>query len=263
MVSQLVVLRDVAGLLVPRGAVGGLAPGERIWSARFTDDRAYLVTFRNMDPLWVIDLGETVRVLGEVEIPGVSTYLHPVDDDTLLAIGYGPGPDGTNLDWNSVQVSLFDLSDLSKPRRADVIDLTPEGGYSWSGATQEHRAFTYWQAVDTLAVPMTTMISREVPNMEAGYCCEYVNEQHLGLVLIHVDLDARQLSLHGEVDQDHLAGSDGWGPGIERSWFLGFPDTGPVSVYAMSPLGVTSNDLDSLARQASVAFPPPEPVYYD
>lgn len=260
MVSQLVVFREAAGILVPRGAVGGLAPGERIWSARFTDDRAYLVTFRNMDPLWVIDLGDTVRVLGELEIPGVSTYLHPVDDETLLAIGYGPGPDGQNLDWNSVQVSLFDLSDLSKPRRADVLDLTPSNGYSWSGATQEHRAFTYWEAIDTLAVPVATTISHEV---RTGFGTEWRNEQHVGLQLIYVDRGSMELSIHGEVDQDHLAIQDGyWGAGIERSWFLGYPDTGPVSVYAMSPYGVTSHDFGSLARQGSVAFPHPEPAYY-
>jgi hypothetical protein len=263
MVSQVIVLKDVAGALVPRGAVGGIAPTERIWSARFTDDRAYIVTFRQMDPLWVIDLGDDVRVLSELKIPGVSTYLHPLDDETLLAIGYGAGPDGTNMDWSHIEVSLFDLSDLSKPKRADVLSLTPESGYSWSGATQEHRAFTYWDAIDTLAVPVTTTITREVPGRSGSYCCEYVSEQHIGLDLVHVDREAMQLNLHGEVDQDHLATSNSYGPGIERSWFLGYPDTGPVSVYSMSVLGVTSNDLDTLVRQATVAFPQPEPIYYD
>jgi hypothetical protein len=259
MVTQLVVFEEAAGLLVPRGSVGGLAPGERIWSARFTDDRAYLVTFRNVDPLWVIDLGDTVRVLGELHIPGVSTYLHPIDDDTLLSIGYGPGPQGQDLDWSRVQVSLFDLSDLDDPRRADVLDLTAPGGYSWSGAVDEHKAFTYWEAVDTLAVPMTTTISREV---DRGSYTDWVYEQHIGLQLVHVDLEALDLSLWGEVDQDHLASGNSWGPSIERSWFLGYPDTGPVSIYSMSALGVTSHDLYSLARQATVAFPQPEQVYY-
>ena len=259
MVTQLVVFEEAAGLLVPRGAVGGLAPGERIWSARFTDDRAYLVTFRNMDPLWIIDLGDTVRVLGELHIPGVSTYLHPIGDDVLLSIGYGPGPDGENLDWSRVQVSLFDVSDPDDPRRADVLDLSPPGGYSFSGAVDEHKAFTYWEAVDTLAVPMTTTTSHEV---RRGYSSDWVYETHIGLQLVHVDLDALDLSLWGEVDQDNLAGGGSWGPSIERSWFLGYPDTGPVSVYSMSALGVTSHDLDTLARQATVAFPQAEPVYY-
>ncbi|HJQ93802.1 MAG TPA: beta-propeller domain-containing protein, partial [Candidatus Thermoplasmatota archaeon] len=261
MVSQLVVFEEAAGALVPRGSVGGIAPGERIWSARFTDERAYLVTFRNMDPLWVVDLGDEVRILGELEIPGVSTYLHPLDDRTLLAIGYGPGAGGIDLDWSRVQVSLFDLSELDRPRRADVIDLSPANGYSWSGATQEHRAFTYWEAIGTLAVPMTTTIMRELPSSDPAYCCEYRHEQHIGLKLIDVDREALQLSLRGEVDQDILAQADSWGPGIERSWFLGYPDTGPVSVYSMSPLGVTAHDLFTLQRQAVVSFDPSRPAY--
>ncbi len=259
MVSQLVVFTEVSGLLVPRGAVGGIAPGERIYSARFTDERAYLVTFRNMDPLWVIDLGDTVRILGELEIPGVSTYLHPLDDSALLAIGYGPGPDGQNLDWSRVQVSLFDLSDLSDPKRADVLDLSPANGYGWSGATQEHRAFTYWDAIGTLAVPLSTSTSHEV---RRGSSSEWVTEQHIALRLIDVDREGMQLSLRGEVNQDALAQANSCCAAVERSWFLGYPDTGPVSVYAMSPLGVTSNDLETLQRQATVAFPQPEPVYY-
>lgn len=259
MVSQLVVFEEAAGILVPRGAVGGLAPGERIWSARFTDERAYLVTFRNMDPLWVIDLGDTVRVLGELEIPGVSTYLHPLDDEALLAIGYGPGPGGQNLDWSRVQVSLFDLSDLSDPKRADVLDLSPANGYAWSGATQEHRAFTYWDAIGTLAVPLSTSASHEV---RRGPNTEWVTEQHIALRLIDVDRDGMRLSHRGEVDQDSLAPANGCCAAIERSWFLGYPDTGPVSVYAMSALGVTANDLGTLQRQSAVAFPQPEHVYY-
>ena len=258
MVSQLVVFEEAAGALVPRDSVGGIAPGERIWSARFTDDRAYLVTFRNMDPLWVVDLGGDVRILGELEIPGVSTYLHPLDDQTLLAIGYGPGPSGEGLDWSRVQVSLFDLSELDRPRRADVIDLTPPSGHSWSGAAQEHRAFTYWEAVGTLAVPVTTTISYQVPSSDPSRCCDYRSEQHLGLTLIDVDREALRLSIRGEVDQDLLAQPDSWGPGIERSWFLGYPGTGPVSVYSMSALGVTAHDLASLRRQAVVAFEQPQ-----
>ena len=62
-------------------------------------DRAYLVTFETIDPLWVLDLSDPTSpiILGELEVPGVSTYIHPVDDNTLLTIGIGPGDDGLGL----------------------------------------------------------------------------------------------------------------------------------------------------------------------
>lgn len=259
MSSQMVVLEETAGALVPTGGVGGIAPGERIWSARFTDERAYLVTFRQTDPLWVIDLTGAPRILGELEIPGVSTYLHPVGEDTLLAIGYGPNADNTNLDWGKVEVSLFDVSDPKRPVRKDVLPLSPPGGYSWSGATGEHRAFTYWESVGTLAVPMTTQHGYERRRADGSY--DYVSRQHVGLMLVDVDLDRMELSIKGEVDQDRLVGANQWTNGIERSYFLGYPETGPVSVYAVSSLGVTAHDLETLEDQGWVAFPQEEQSY--
>jgi hypothetical protein len=254
MVSQVTVFRPVAGLLVPAGSVGGIAPTERIWSVRFTDDRAYVVTFRNMDPLWVIDLSGTVpTVLGELEIPGVSTYLHPLDDGALLAIGYGPqGEDGTGIDRGSVQVSLFDLSDLAKPRRADVVDLLPSGGSGWGGsaAIEEHKAFTYWAEVGRLAVPVSSWDSDD-------------GRQESALQLVSVDRAQMQLSLSGQVNQSQLPESGGWhDTAIQRSFFLGYPPLGPVSLYAVSPRGVTAHDLATLEPQGSVAFETTEPRYH-
>ena len=81
--------------LVEVGRVDNIAPEERIWSARFDGDRCYLVTFRQIDPLWVIDMSDHTNptILGELEIPGVSTYIHPLSRDHLLTIGMGPGED--------------------------------------------------------------------------------------------------------------------------------------------------------------------------
>ena len=72
-------------VLVEVGKVSGIAEGERIWSARFVGDTAYIVTFEQIDPLWVIDLSDETqpRILGELEVPGVSTYIHPLDDCLL------------------------------------------------------------------------------------------------------------------------------------------------------------------------------------
>lgn len=252
MMNHVAVFEAVGGKLAPRGIVGGIAPGERIWSARFTEDRAYLVTFRQMDPLWVIDLSGAPKVLGELEIPGVSTYIHPLDEDALLTIGLGPGPDGQGLDWSRLQVSLFDISNPQKPRRADAVYVTPAGGYSWSGALHEHKAFTYWPAVGTLAVPVAT--HREYQTVRGGVR-QSAYDLHVGLRLVDVDRARLDLSLRGEVDQDDLVpDGENWGAEVQRSYFLGYPRTGPVSVYAISMLGITAHDLETLQAQDAVAF---------
>lgn len=259
MTSQVMVLHEEAGLLLPTGSVGGIAPGERIWSARFTDERAYLVTFRQTDPLWIVDLrGGIPNLLGELKVPGVSTYLHPIGEDLLLAIGYGPGMGGLDLDWSKVEVSLFDVSDPRRPVRADVLTLSPAGGSAWSGAAHDHLAFTYWEEVGTLAVPMTTQQSYEVQRRSGS---EWVYDHHVAVVLVEVDTDAKDLRLRGEVDQDRFNPSGTWSNGIERSYFLGYPDTGPVSVYAISQQGVTAHDLETLQEQDWVAFPPRDHGY--
>ncbi len=251
MANHVATFTALAGKLLLQGMVGGIAPGERLWSVRFTDDRAYLVTFRNMDPLWVVDLsGPVPTILGELQIPGVSTYLHPLDDNTLLSIGLGPRDDatGTGLDWSRIQVSLFDLSDLANPRRAAVLDLAPGGeGWSWSGAIHEHKAFTYWEALGTLAIPVATYQHHRVDGV-------WVSENHVGVRLVQVDREGLTLSLRGEVDQDGLADTRSYGGDVQRTYFLGHPDLGIASLYAMSDRGVTSHDLATLEPQDAVAF---------
>jgi hypothetical protein len=182
----------------------------------------------------------------------VSTYLHPLDDGALLAIGYAPaGEDGFGIDWGSVQVSLFDLTDLAKPRRADVVDLVPAGG-SWGGGSEainEHKAFTYWAEIGRLAVPVSSY---------GGYDGAHVS----ALQFVTVDRAKMDLTLSGQVNQSQLPTDNNWyGTGIQRSFFLGDPPLGPVSVYAVSPRGVTAHDLTTLEPQGSVAFENPQPTY--
>ena len=95
--NQVTILNDDGeGHLDQIGYIGGIAEGETIWSARFVGDRGYLVTFMNIDPLWVLDLSDPYEplILGELHVPGVSTYIHPIDEDNLLTIGIAGGQDG-------------------------------------------------------------------------------------------------------------------------------------------------------------------------
>ena len=141
------------------GGLTGLALTERIYSARFVGDRAYLVTFRQVDPLFVIDLSDPrdPKVTGELKVPGYSSYLHPISENLLLGVGRDATPEGR---VKGVQVSLFDVSDPACPKRIDVwtIETTPEGwwGSASSDAEHDHHAFTYFPEYGTLALPLRT-----------------------------------------------------------------------------------------------------------
>ena len=97
--SFLTTLRQRGGELVQAGRIGGLGKGERVYAVRFAGDVGYAVTFRQIDPLYTLDLAvpERPRVLGELKIPGYSAYLHPVGEDLLLGIGQDATDEGRPL----------------------------------------------------------------------------------------------------------------------------------------------------------------------
>ncbi len=120
------------------GSVEGLAKGERIYSARFMGDKAYMVTFRETDPLFVIDVANPTapKVLGELKIPGFSNYLHPLDDNHLIGFGYETvaekNPQGGEplILTMGMKVSLFDVTDFNNPKETDTEIIGGRGTYS-------------------------------------------------------------------------------------------------------------------------------------
>ncbi len=131
------------------GAVTELAPGEQIFAARFQGERAYLVTFVQVDPLFTIDLSQPTapKAVGELKIPGYSAYLHPFGEDHLLGVGMAGDWDGS---LTSVALSLFDVSDFSDPKQQD--QLTLECSSSASEALWDHHAIMVVD--DTVAIPV-------------------------------------------------------------------------------------------------------------
>ena len=135
------------------GEVEGLAKGERIYSVRFMQDRAYLVTFKRVDPLFVIDLAnpKNPKVMGELKVPGYSSYLHPYDDVTL--IGLGKETDDSGRITGGIKLSLFDVSDVKNPKEIDKFVLGDRS--SNSIAINEHKAFLFSKDKNLLAIPVT------------------------------------------------------------------------------------------------------------
>lgn len=151
--NHLFVLEDVGDELVVVGSQTGLAPGERIYSARFDGDRAWIVTFRRIDPVFAFDLSDpsNPQLVGELKIPGFSEHLQLIDENHLLAIGREATDEGFQL---GLQVSLFDVSTLSDPQLLFQRSLDEdENSWGYSEALHEHHAFHYIADQGLLVVP--------------------------------------------------------------------------------------------------------------
>ncbi|MGD6777316.1 beta-propeller domain-containing protein [Sutcliffiella horikoshii] len=140
-------------------SVEDLAKGERIYSVRFMQDKAYVVTFKEVDPLFVFDLSNPAepKVLGELKIPGFSNYLHPYDENHLIGFGYDTKLEkdqwGTRVLTNGVKISLFDVSDPTNPleKHTEII-----GGQSThSPLNHDHKALLFNKDKDIFAFPIT------------------------------------------------------------------------------------------------------------
>jgi uncharacterized secreted protein with C-terminal beta-propeller domain len=112
------------------GSMKDLGKTERIYSVRFINDKGYVVTFRETDPFYVLDLSDPKepKLSGELKIPGYSSYLHPISEDLILGIG---------KEGDKVKISLFDVSSPSQPGEVDKYLLDE----SWSDVLQTHHAF--------------------------------------------------------------------------------------------------------------------------
>lgn len=136
------------------GRLENLAPGERIYSARFMGSRAYLVTFVKVDPLFVIDLADPTnpRVLGELKIPGYSDYLHPYDETHLIGVGKDTTDSGWGFVWyQGVKIALFDVSDPENPIEISKYVIGQRGTESL--ALHDHKAFLFSRSKNLLVIP--------------------------------------------------------------------------------------------------------------
>ncbi|MGQ9680269.1 MAG: beta-propeller domain-containing protein [Candidatus Bathyarchaeia archaeon] len=138
------------------GRLEDLAPGEEIYAARFIGSRCYLVTFKKVDPLFVIDVSDpsNLAVLGKLKIPGYSDYLHPYDETHLIGLGKEAveSESGDFAWYQGVKISLFDVSDVLKPREISKYEIGDRG--TDSPALKDHRAFLFSRSKNLLVIPV-------------------------------------------------------------------------------------------------------------
>jgi uncharacterized secreted protein with C-terminal beta-propeller domain len=152
------------------GKLEGLSPGEAFYAARFMGDRAYLVTFQRMDPLFVIGLQDPhqPKVLGQLNIPGVSDYLQPYDETHLI----GFGKSSTNVTWENaalfqgLKLSLFDVTDPSHPIETSNYPIGDRG--SDSPALTDHKSVLFDRSLNLLVIPVS--IAQNQTNATCTWC---------------------------------------------------------------------------------------------
>jgi len=212
---------DGAGHLGVIGHVGGLGPGERIFAVRFIGPKGYVVTFEQVDPLYTLDLSDPTQpaVVGELEVTGFSSYLHPIGDEWLLAVGMEADEEGRVL---GLAVSIFDVSDFADPQLAHrYLIEDDENAWSWSEALSDHHAFTYHRGI------------LSIPAYIGG-----TGERFSGLIVMSIDPDHPEDGIFelGRVDHRGLGDSryDAW---MRRSVYI------EDALYSLSSAGVKVNSL--------------------
>jgi len=153
--NQVTVLAHQGSELERVGSVENIATGEDIRSVRFQGDRGFVVTFKKTDPLFVLDLATPAepKLLGELIIPGFSTYMHMMDPTHLLTIGYDGDDQGSFAWFSGVSLQIFDVSNPSNPKRIHHEAIGTRG--SSSEALTNHLAFNFFAPIHMLALPMT------------------------------------------------------------------------------------------------------------
>jgi len=219
------------------GSIESIAPDETIYSARFIDDICYLVTFEQIDPFFVIDLSDPTNpmILGQLKIPGYSSYLHPYDETHVIGIG---------KEDSNVKISLFDVTDVENPVELSKYLITDddESSYSWtsSSALYEHKAFLFDEEKQLLIFPA----SDEYKESAYVFHVDTANDIELKGVISHIpeNVTVKEEEPYGYYWKGY------YGYSILRSLYIG------DVIYTISDAMVQMNDMDSLEEMNRVSL---------
>ncbi len=233
-----------------------IAPGERIYSARFMGDKAYLATFKKVDPFFTIDLSDpySPEILGKLKIPGYSDYLHPYDEDHIIGIGkdtveaqeydfdLGPG-----FAWyQGLKIAIFDVSDFENPIELSKVIIGDRG--TTSEALHNHKAFLFDRDKELLVIPVSVFeIPEEIKQQNDGYTGNTHGDfTFQGAYVYQVSLD-NGFELKGKIS--HMNNED-----MMKSGYYWYGGSGSISrslyiddvLYTISNKMIKMNDLETL-----------------
>ncbi len=173
------------------GKVEGIAKGEKIYSVRYVGSKAYVVTFKTMDPLFVIDLSDVKnpKILGELKIPGYSTYLHPYDETHLIGFGYDTKENSSRDGYvqNGLKMSMFDVTNLNNPKEMFTIKIGEKNASS--PLIHDHKALLFSKEKNIIAFPVNV----------------YKNGKYVSEAQIYkIDLE-KGFTLQGEIKNENIS----------------------------------------------------------
>lgn len=244
------------------GKVDGIAPGEEIYSTRFVGDRAYMVTFKKVDPFFVIDLADATnpKILGKLKIPGFSDYLHPYDENHIIGFGkdaVDAGEDETlmrDLDfawYQGMKIAMFDVTDVSNPVEMFKTSIGDRG--TSSPLLYNHKALLFDKAKGLMAFPVTVYeISQALKDDPKTPASTYGDAVFQGAYVYNVSLD-KGFELKGKIthytptEVQDKAGYYWYGTSdIDRILYIG------ENLYTVSQAIIKANFLNDLSEVKSV-----------
>lgn len=243
--------------LEPLGKIEDIAPGETIYSVRFLGGRAYMVTFKKIDPFFVIDLrnAREPKILGALKIPGYSDYLHPYDENHVIGFGKDAVDSGKDdFAWyQGMKVALFDVSDVSNPKEKFKTIIGDRG--TQSPLLYDHKALLFDKERGLLAFPVQVLELTDAQKAQSNDGSAYGSPVFQGAYVYDLSL-SKGFTLRGKIshyeEEDFLKSGASWygyGKDIERILRVG--DALVTTSEGMLKL----NAFSSLSEKGSVNLP--------
>lgn len=248
------------------GSIEDIAPGEKIYSVRFMGDRAYMVTFKTVDPLFVIDLKDpkAPKILGALKIPGYSDYLHPYDENHIIGFGKDSvevvhkdskgNETGRTAYYLGMKIAIFDVTDVNNPKEMFTEKIGDRG--TSSELLNNHKALLFSKEKNLMAFPVTVM---EVEDGDKGIgknkMPAYGSFAFQGAYIYNIDL-VDGLKLKGKIshisDEEYLKSGGGWydsSKNIDRILYI------KDDLYTVSKEMIKANDINTLKQKGEILIP--------
>lgn len=246
------------------GRLEDVAPGERIYSVRFMGDRAYMVTFKKVDPLFVIGLKDPKNptILGALKIPGYSDYLHPYDENHIIGFGKdtielsneGSGSKGgTTAYYQGMKIALFDVSDVNNPKERFKEMIGDRG--TDSELLNNHKALLFSREKELMAFPVTVMEIKDEKKVTSGNIPAYGSFSFQGAYVYNIDVE-EGFKLKGRIshisEEEYSKSGDRWynsDKNVERIIYIG------DDIYTISKGMIKANGIKDMKEKGSLLIP--------